>query len=197
VLPARNWICFAHFCLWGAADRPDWARFTRLAPWERRSPDRHRGGNWLRFAHSPPGRPPAPILGRPGRIGFVLHNRRASRILLAPSHPAPAEIGFVLRHRPSRARRLPDVPSCPSLALFCTIHRPWRPVELASFCTIVPASLDAQAFSRRGDWVRFSLRTSNLTLQTSSELALFFRRPLPVQFTITPFPQSAYPAFSR
>ncbi len=57
--PPENWVCFAQLARPGHAgpcpflSRPgELALFRTIGPWERRSPDRHRRGNWVCFARS-------------------------------------------------------------------------------------------------------------------------------------------------
>jgi hypothetical protein len=119
-VPGANWLCFARlaparpsaaagklgsFCIFclsrpclGRARLASFCRFRPPGPW----PTDEIGFvlHLLRVGASRP-RPPAPIPGRSGGIGFVLHNCPAPHNPAAPSDPAAPGIGFVLhdRHR--------------------------------------------------------------------------------------------------
>jgi len=84
VLVGRDWVRLAHLPLRPTTDHrlpatAFWLRLPQWAPWDRRSPDRHGCGNWLRFARLLLNRLQATDYGLPP-IGFVLSSRFAGPI---------------------------------------------------------------------------------------------------------------------
>jgi hypothetical protein len=162
-------------------------------------PSRSSGQNWLCLALSCPGgvsRPPSPLAGHPGQIGFVWRICPSSPVPLASSLPAPPgnwlcfaprrqarkEIQTRRARFPWRSLRLcarydPSSPEC--------CHPRLRPgvanwVCLAPYAAAPARLVTCPSRVPRGHW---------------GKLALFFRSLSNVLFTITPFPPSLCSSF--
>ncbi len=113
-------------CLAPPGAAGNWVRFAQSASWERRSPDRHSGGNWVCLYN----RPAQVRSGRTQRasrqIGFVCTRPSTS----FPRYPRSPKFGFVCSQRHPSSR-----PGTPKLGLFVQRDRvpPGTASQLALF----------------------------------------------------------------
>jgi hypothetical protein len=125
--------------------------------------------NWVRFAQSHSGgasRPglPAPIPGRAGQIGFVLHTRRSCHAPGAPSHPARRANWVRFAHLPGVPRPCGHVPpDAPGIGFVLHINPPPGPnwVRFArpsrpGYAHTLFKEPDLRSFLPFTNWVRFA-----------------------------------------